>query len=313
MDGFTLTWAGECSAWECDDLGHLNMRHYMTKVQQARQSLIIQLGLHQAFKPRAQTTVRVRRFHIKYLGEARPGDSLRIESAVLKLGETDIQLCHVMYQADNRLACTVIEWADHIYLRSGNAFDWPSRVKSRAADFTASAQPGPSKPRGLTYRETYPAPTAGQLKAWNVQQIGAGVYQPFEVCSAGSIMPQAFLGRATETLGHFFGAWPEMHCEAYREGGGSGALLEAMIHIGKPVTSGDAYHFYSGLHSASAHTRRLVHNMVDAITGENLFSMTAIGCLFNLNTRKLVKTADAVVSDLNAKSIPQFSAGEISG
>lgn len=308
FSGFSLTWAGECSAWECDDLGHLNMRHYMTKVQQARQSLAIQLGLHQAFKARAQTTLRVKKFHIKYLGEARPGDPLRIESAILNLGETDIQLCHVMYHADGRLACTVIEWADHVYLRSGNAFSWPSRVQSQADRFTAASQPDPSKPRGLTYDETYPAPTSSQLKDWQVQQIGAGVYQPFEIGAAGIVVPQAFLGRTTETLGHFKEAWPEMHSEGYRESGGSGALLEAMIHMGKPVTSGDAYHYYSGLHSATTYTRRLVHNMVDAVTGENLFTMTGIGCLFNLNSRKLVKTADDIVADLNAKSIAQFSA-----
>ena len=99
-----------------------------------------------------------------------------------------------------------------------------------------------------------------------------------------------------------------MHEAEYRAGGGSGALLEAMIHMGKPVTSGDGYRFHSGLHSANNHTRRLVHNMVHAVTGENIFSMTGIGCLFNLNTRKLVKTTDEKLAGLNAKSIVQFSA-----
>ena len=50
MDNFMKTWAGECSAWECDGLGHLNMRHYLTKAQQARQMFFIHNGLHDAFK-----------------------------------------------------------------------------------------------------------------------------------------------------------------------------------------------------------------------------------------------------------------------
>ena len=283
------------------------MRHYITKVQQARQMMAIRLGLEGAFKMNAQSSLRVKKFHIKYLAEARPGDPLRIESAVLHLGTTDIQLCHVMYHSDGRLACTVVEWADHIYLRSGNAFPWPSRVLERVGAFSASEQPAPSKPRGLSYEETYPIPTAQQLQAWNVRRIGAGVFQPFEAGVSGHIVPQALLGRTTETLGQFREAWPEMYDDDYRTGGGSAALLEAMVIIGAPAEAGDAYNFHSGIHSANRYTRRLVHTMVNVITGENLFSMTGIGCLFNLKTRKLVKTSDASIGDMTANAISQFN------
>lgn len=306
MVGFQQTWAGECSAWECDDLGHLNMRHYMTKVRQARQMLIICLGLTEAFSPRAQSSVRVTKFHIKYQGEARPGDPLRIESAVLALGETDIQICHMMYHSDGRIACSVVEWADHIYLRSRNAFAWPQRVKDNIGNWTAE-QPAPSNPRGLTYGETYPAPTAAQLESWGVQRIGCGVFQPHEAVTTGNIGVQALLGRTTETIGHFKHAWPEMHVPDYREDGGSAALLEALIIVGTPAHVGDGYEFYSGIHSANSHTRRLVHNMVDVVTGENIFSMTGIGCLFNLNSRKLVKTTDENIHGMTQNAIKEFS------
>jgi len=78
---FTLTWAGECSAWECDELGHLNMRHYVYKTAQARAGLIIRMGLANAFKLGATSSIRVKDFHIKYQGEARPGDPLKIEQS----------------------------------------------------------------------------------------------------------------------------------------------------------------------------------------------------------------------------------------
>jgi acyl-CoA thioester hydrolase len=103
-DGFTLTWAGECSAWECDELGHLNMRHYVGKFSQARKFLFIKLGLVNAFKPRAQSTVRVKNLHIKYLGEARPGQPLKIMSAILTVEEQTLSLCHIMYPAKPILA-----------------------------------------------------------------------------------------------------------------------------------------------------------------------------------------------------------------
>lgn len=307
MTGFIQTWAGECSAWECDDLGHLNMRHYMTKARQARQMLIIRLGLDEAFKPDTVTSIRVSKFHIKYMGEARPGNPLRIESAVLALGETDARLCHMMYHVDGRLACSIAETVDHISLRTREAFPWPNRTHDIAKHYMAK-QPAPALPRGVKYDEFIPAPSEAELKGWGVRCIGSGVFQPYEVGPTGRVGAQGFLGRTTETIGHIHEAWPEMTDPDYRKTGGSAALLEAFITMGRPAEVGDGYDFYSGIHSVNENTRRLVHNIVDVVTGENLFSMTGIGCLFNVKTRKLVKTTPDNIKRLTDDAIPAFSA-----
>lgn len=307
MGNFIQTWAGECSAWECDDLGHLNMRHYMTKVRQARQMLIIRLGLDEAFKTDAISSVRVAKFHIKYQGEARPGNPLHIESAVLELGDTSARLCHMMYHSDGKLAASIVETLEHISLRTRKAFNWPNRARENAIAFTVDMPPEGSLPRGIQYDEVLPAPSETELKDWGVRSIGSGVFQPSEMSSTGRAGAVALLGRTTETVGHIREAWPEMHEAEYRESGGSAALLEAFITIGSPAEVGDGYNFYSGIHSADAYTRRLVHNMVNVVTGENIFSMTGIGCLFNLKTRKLVKTLPDHIEQLNKKAIKAFS------
>jgi len=285
------------------------MRHYMTKVHQARQMMIIRLGLDEAFKQDAISSVRVTDFHIKYLGEARPGDPLRIETAVLELGECSIHLCHTMYHVGNRLAATIVENVEHISLHTNQAFPWPKRVILAAKDVTLDAQPEPSKPRGFSYDDPIVTPSMDELEAWNVDLIGAGVFRVDEMGLDGRVTPQGLLGRTTETIGHITSAWPEMHREDYRKQGGSAALLEARIIIGAPAERGDGYHFYSGVKQADKYTRHLVHNMVNVVTGENVFSMTGIGCLFNLKTRKLTKTEPADIDHMNDVASPEFSVG----
>ena len=132
FDDFTLTWAGECSAWECDELGHMNMRHYVHKTDEARRGLIIRLGLKSAFSPGTVSTVRCRDLHIKYQGEARPGDPLRIDSAIIDLQESTAKLCHVMTHRDGRIAATIVETVEHVYLPEDKIFPWPQRVKDAA-------------------------------------------------------------------------------------------------------------------------------------------------------------------------------------
>jgi len=294
---FLKTWVGECSAWECDGLGHLNMRHYMTKVQQARQMFFIRAGLHEAFKVDAFSTVRVKDIHIKYLGEARPDNPLYIETGLLELDEETVQLCHMMFHRDGRIAATIIENIEHISLRTKEAFPWPKRFAAAVTPFEVE-QPRPSKPRNLSY-ETVPwKPHEDDIKKLTAKHIGSGVFQPFELGMDGSVTPQALMGRATETIAHMADGYPEFLDPEYHASGKSGALLEAQIFMHRRAEAGDAYHFYCGVHDGNAYTRELVYHIFDVVTGECFFSMIGVGCLFDLKTRKLIKASDEQVTVL---------------
>ena len=273
------------------------MRHYMTKVMQARQMFFIRAGLHEAFKADAFSSVRVTDFHIKYLGEARPDNPLYIETGLLKRGPQTVRLCHMMFHGDGRIAATVVENIQHISLRTMSAFPWPSKFTEAVKPF-AVEQPQPSKPRNLSY-ETVPwRPHESDIKDLTAKHIGSGVFQPFEIGVDGSVTPQALMGRTTETISHMMDGYPEFLDPDYHASGKSGALLEAQIFIHRRAEFGDGYHFYSGLKEGNAYTRQLVHHIFDVVTGACIFSMVGDGCLFDLKARKLIKASDEQVAAL---------------
>lgn len=307
MGEFVKTWVGECSAWECDGLGHLNMRHYMTKVYQARQMFFIQLGLHEAFKPDAYSTVTVKNLHIKYLAEARPDNPLYIETGLLDIGSDELTLCHMMYHFDKRMAATIVETVEHISLRTKNAFPWNKRLSEAVIPFTVK-QPEPSKPRNLSYKTKPKAPNEAKLKKLGMKLIGAGVFQPHEMGLDGSVTAQACMGRTTETVAHMMDGYPEFLDQEYRESGKSGALLEAQVFLNRRAEAGDGYNFYSGVADGNTYTRKLIHNIVDAVTGENIFSMIGDGCLFDLKARKLIKATEAQVAVLQKNIVKGLTA-----
>ena len=84
--------------------------------------------------------------------------------------------------------------------------------------------------------------------------------------------------------------------------------MEAYGRINRFVGEGTAYEIRSCVKSADTYVRRLVHNIVDPVTGENLFSMDAVGCLFDLKARKLIKATDDEVQALHAIAIPEAQA-----
>lgn len=299
---FTLTWAGECSAWECDELGHLNMRHYVYKTAQARAGLIIRMGLHDAFKSDALSSIRVKDFHIKYQAEARPGDPLKIESGLLSLEEDTARLCHVMYHANGKIAATVTEIIEHIYLREIRKFPWPSRFRNNADRFKVTL-PEPAKARNINLSDPQTGMYLQALEELGLPVLGAGVFGPEEADNTGHITPQAFFGRTTSSIGWYTNGWPEIHDEDYREGGGMAALLEARAVFHSWPEVGDAYAYVPAFLGANTYTRGILHNLLNPITGESYMSTVAMGCLFNTKTRSLVKTTDAQIEKLNSNLI----------
>jgi len=175
------TYAGEAVQWECDELGHLNMRHYMGKVQQARQFFFLKLGLTQSFKIDAASTVRPKRFTIRYLKESRPGARIFIETGLLSLDENSAELVHIMTHMDGQVSAAITETVEHIYLRTGHAFGWPKRAIEHAQDYRVP-RPDISLPRGLPPSNLAPlAPSKATLIAHKAVPIGRGVFQPAEL------------------------------------------------------------------------------------------------------------------------------------
>jgi len=292
-----VTYYGEAVQWECDELGHLNMRHYMTKVHQARQFFFIHLGLHEAFESGSPSTVRASKFMVRYLKECRPAERLKIKTGLLEVGETSADLIHIMTHFDETVAAVFVETVDHIYLPTQKSFTWPKRVRAKAPAHVI-AMPPIAMPRGLPNDDPV-APSLETLKAGGATQIGAGVFQPSETDIFGAVTPQSLLGRVTESVGNFKALWPEVHEARSANTTTSAALLEIQVHCHKTPKSGSACVLYSAAQSANAYTRLASHHILDPVTGESWASMSASGCLFDLVTRKLVKTSAEQIKRLN--------------
>ncbi|MEE9347264.1 MAG: acyl-ACP thioesterase [Robiginitomaculum sp.] len=307
MAGFTQTWAGEASNWECDELGHLNMRHYVYKASEARQFLCILLGLAYAFKAGAQASVDVKEFHIVYMSEARPGAPLTYESAITQMDESELTAVHIMRHFNGRPACVITERLVHVSRRTGQAFPWPSRLLKRAKNHMADA-PDFSIARGLDAQKPSQPITLERADNLGMSRLGMGVFQPDEADIFGRVTAGAIMGRVTQTVGQFTKAWPEnFDDKGVIETPIHGALFEARVIFGAQMLPGDGYIFCSGIESVNKNVRSLVHKMFSPITGEVFASMQGVAGLMDLKLRKHVKTSGENLKNLNALIIKDLS------
>ncbi len=64
-------WRGGVNPWQCDQMGHLNVRFYVAHAVEALAGLAAALGMTRAYSPHATSTLVVREHHIRFLKEAR--------------------------------------------------------------------------------------------------------------------------------------------------------------------------------------------------------------------------------------------------
>lgn len=282
------------------------MSFYLDKFEQARMGLFVRLGLIEAFRPGAFSTVRSRDIHIKYLAEARPGAPLRIESAIIALHDTTAEVGHVMYHRDGRMAATLREIVEHVYIPEDKNFRWPSRLKDKAAAFTDQL-PAPAHARNLSLDWDLPSPSATALDALGAKDIGGGIFLPADTMPAGHVPFSKLFRRITTTLGWYSGGWPEFADADYVASGGSAVVLEIRVHMPSLLRAGDIYHMRPAIVSADPYTRLIMHNILNTVTGASVIAGYAAAGLFNLNTRKLTKANDAQIDTLMQAAIPALA------
>ena len=307
MTQFVDTWRGDVTLSECDELGHLNMRYYLSKARQARQTFFMMLGLPHSFELGTPSTVRFRECHIKFLKEARPAMSLSIQTGLLALRDTEIDLLHMMYHRDGELAATIVETVDHIYLRTGETFPWPKRVIASEKTHTVTC-PDIAKPRGVSLDTPMIGPSLSEIAEFPTQAIGQGVFVEKEADPFNYVCAHNYVGRLSDTITSFTAGWPEIAEESWDISKVVGVMLEFRLRVHRPARPGRAYQIHSGVQSHTDKVRRIVHNFINPITGLSYASFIAVNGLINLETRRFALPSEDNLKRLSDVTIPGLSA-----
>ena len=303
-------WRGNANAWECDELGHLNVRFYLAKGMQAVANLAAASGLSDAYCASATATLIPQDIHIRFLAEARPGAPLLIRGGFLDVRENEADLVLAMrHGGDDRLAATLRLTLAHADPRSGRIFPWPSRFRARAETLKTQS-PKDAAPRGVTSSAWEAGPSLERADALGLETLGRGRFGVEEMDVFGRLRPEFLLGRVSDSVVHFAKAFPE---EAAFHAGKtetalSGALLETRIGPRSWPRAGDGYVVRSGLRAANEKVRMLVHWVLDPESGRPWWTMEGVACAMNLEARRLAPAQGEILDQLHAAIIPDLNA-----
>ena len=295
-------WRGVANAWECDELGHLNVRFYLAKAAEAVGGLAHLLHMPDAFTRKPYATLVAREITVRFLAEARPGAPLLIRGGIIDHDETSLTAALVMdHPALGIPAASFTVRLEHFSPAFQRTFPWSSRTRAALESLTIQ-RPEVCNTRSLDLGPPNTDASLSEATVLNLAHTGQGLINAHEVDALGHMRAEFAFGKISDSVIHFEAAWPD-HWQALREHRPievSGAVLEARIHMRRWPRAGEAYVMRSGVKAANAKVRTLVHWVIDPDTGENLWSMEAVACLLDLNTRKMKRCTEAEVAALQA-------------
>ena len=122
LEGGVEVWRGGVNAWQCDQMGHLNVRFYVAHAMEGLVALGGALGMSQAFAPRGSATLQVLQHHIRFLKEARVGDPLNMTAGLLGMGEDDARVLMLLAHSGEESPAAIVQTlVSHVSAAEGRA------------------------------------------------------------------------------------------------------------------------------------------------------------------------------------------------
>ncbi|WP_374576512.1 thioesterase family protein [Phenylobacterium sp.] len=299
-------WSGGVNTWECDEMGHLNVRFWVAKAFEGLGGLARLMGMPRAFSAEAEATLVVRESHMRFLKEAHAGAALTMTGGVVEMGETDARVLLVIRHPNGAPAATFQMVVAHATARDLRPFPWPARVRAAAEALRIEVPPFAAA------RSIDLSPVAAPTASWpraeelGLTRIGMGMIQPHECDVFGRLRGEMFIGRVSDGVARLFGEKRPgpAPVEGQPEPRIGGAVLEyRVLHLGWP-RPGDHVELRSGFGGAETRTRRVYHWMVDPASGQPWASAEAVVISFDLDARKVVDITPEALAAYQAQAIP---------
>jgi acyl-CoA thioester hydrolase len=283
---------GSINTWECDEMGHMNVRFYVAKAMEGLAEFAHVVGLGHAFRANAQSTLRPRDQHIRFIKEAHAGAPFTMTGCVLEVQDNSVLIYQQITHATGEPCAAIRTWVDHVDVSSGVAFAWTGAARAKL-EALKDAAPTACAPRSIDL-SVAPRATAtmADADAINAPVIGRGVVLPQHLDLTGRMMPEFFLGRVSDSIAHLLRPWREKVGKEAEARGETvklgGAVLEYRLVYRRWPRAGDRFVIRSSGGFQKEKTHSFVHWLIDPDSGEAWCTTEAVAVVLNLVTRKIM-------------------------
>jgi len=278
---------GYVSVQECDEMGHMNIQHYIGKTSDSSFHVRHALGMPASEQETNGRGYIALEHHIRFHRELRASDLVAVKSGIVEMGErTGVKYQEMREVLSDRLAATFVVNIGCLDLETRRLTQWPVGTKAKADTFRTEL-PDYAKPRGLPREAIERNVSLTRAEEDGMFESNRSAVNPWE-CDTNQHMNARFImSRFSDCQGHMWAhAGLSRHEQA--EMGLATATVEMRLIYFKELNAGDILFVRTGLVEAADKTLRYRHWMFNAVTNEPICAAEGLGLLFDKETRKAV-------------------------
>lgn len=295
-------WRGGVEAWECDEMGHMNVRFWSRRAMDAMAWLERLLGLP------SELRLVLRDQHIKFLKEAAAGTPLYGVGGVIEVLADGLRVYfEIRHSRDDAIGATFIHELACVRRDSLAPQPLPSTV-AEAARGHRVAVPTHALPRSVPLDRPLRQGSLALAEAAGFRRVGLSMVRTSDLDGSGLFQAEGFIGRVSEAVPTLMAGWrEEAAAEASARDGverrAGAAVLEYRLSFLAWPAAGDAVAVHSGVVAVADKTMTLNHWLLDPVTGAPWCVAEAVAITFDLNARKAIATPPRARAALEAMMV----------
>ena len=277
---------GNVNTWECDEMGHMNVRFYVVKGEEAAQVFLSHLGAAPVTLADQGLRAQTVDYHVRFLAEMHPGAGVYAHVAALEVTPEALRLFVDLRHAIGGHVAATLNLIVRLKDDAGDFVPWPEELLARAQEHIIAELPAYGQPRSLHLEPSSAVASRARTEEMGLHQISLGLVKSDQCDSFGEMRGEWFMGRVSDGIGNLIRTFnPNRGTKGSNVGG---AALEYRIIIHKRPREGDIVAVRSGLAGIAAKTFRMGHWMIDMVTGEAFATMEASAASLDLTARKII-------------------------
>jgi acyl-CoA thioester hydrolase len=291
------------NTWECDNMGHMNVRHYSARAADGIARLAMELGLGPRKLAEDGLAVRAVGQHLRFHREMRPGAAFCVRAGVLEAGENELRTYEEMrLVGDDVLVATIVTNAVLVESSTFRQVGWPKDALVRARSL-ATTLPAHGASRGISSDPPRSPPPAYEEAG---RLIGAylGPVTAADCDENGFMLEAAFLARVSDGMPHFFRS---VRGAGDAPIGVGGAALEYRFAYRDRPRLGDVIESRVGLKGIGRKTIHFCHWIFDVESARCVSTSEAVAVSLDLATRKSIDFTDEARALLEVHVVPGLS------
>jgi len=287
MTGFLDTYRGYVSLQECDEMGHMNIQHYISKSSDSSYNLRVALG-HGALDQAASGLGYVAlEHHIRFHRELRASDLVVIRSGIVEMRDKTMRIYQEMSEAlDGRLAATYVVDTGCLDLETRRLTRWPDHVRARAGEMLV-ALPREAEPRSIPREAVERDVSLARADELGMVETNRSVVNTWECDTNAHMNARFYMARFSDAQGHMWAhAGLGRHEQAAR--GLATATVEIRLTYLRELRAGETLFVRTAILPGEGKTIRYRHWLFSGDTGEPACVAEGAALLFDKASRKAV-------------------------